>query len=491
MENKNVYSDITIRTGGEIYIGVVGPVRTGKSTFIKKFMTNMIIPGMEEGEAKEQAKDEMPQSGTGSLIMTTEPKFIPKEAAIVKIDDETKVKVRLIDCVGFIADGARGYMEDENERLVNTPWSSDKIPFSKAAEIGTKKVINEHSTIGIVVTSDGSFGDIKRDAFEEAEQKAVNELKKSGKPYIIVLNTVRPFNTETAGLAKKMTDTYNVRVMPVNLESMTVNDINNIMSEVLMEFPVDRIDYNVPTWINMLDTEHVIKKELIGILRKNLSGINTLRDIKNYEFKEESTYIRDYRVDNIDVRKGIVNVTLSFDENYYYSIISELTGLDIKDEYSLISKLKELSSKKSEIEFLTEAYESVKNTGYGVVNPKEGDINLVEPEVIRQGNKYGVRIKAVTPSIHMISANIETEIAPIVGTKEQAGDLLDYMIANSENGEEGIWNTNIFGKTVKELVDDGIEGKINKLTKESEQKLKEAIEKVINDSNGGLICLII
>ncbi len=294
MENKNVYSDITIRTGGEIYIGVVGPVRTGKSTFIKKFMTNMIIPGMEEGEAKEQAKDEMPQSGTGSLIMTTEPKFIPKEAAIVKIDDETKVKVRLIDCVGFIADGARGYMEDENERLVNTPWSSDKIPFSKAAEIGTKKVINEHSTIGIVVTSDGSFGDIKRDAFEEAEQKAVNELKKSGKPYIIVLNTVRPFNTETAGLAKKMTDTYNVRVMPVNLESMTVNDINNIMSEVLMEFPVDRIDYNVPTWINMLDTEHVIKKELIGILRKNLSGINTLRDIKNYEFKEESTYISDY-----------------------------------------------------------------------------------------------------------------------------------------------------------------------------------------------------
>ena len=315
--------------------------------------------------------------------------------------------------------------------------------------------------------------------------------KKPGKPYIIVLNTVRPFNTETAGLAKKMTDTYNVRVMPVNLESMTVNDINNIMSEVLMEFPVDRIDYNVPTWINMLDTEHVIKKELIGILRKNLTVFNTLRDIKNYEFKEESTYIRDYRVDNIDVRKGIVNVTLSFDENYYYSIISELTGLDIKDEYSLISKLKELSSKKSEIEFLTEAYESVKNTGYGVVNPKEGDINLVEPEVIRQGNKYGVRIKAVTPSIHMISANIETEIAPIVGTKEQAGDLIDYMIANSENGEEGIWNTNIFGKTVKELVDDGIEGKINKLTKESEQKLKEAIEKVINDSNGGLICLII
>lgn len=491
MDKYDVYKDIKKRTGGEIYIGVVGPVRSGKSTFIKQFMEKLVIPGIQSEEEKRQAVDEMPQSATGNMIMTTEPKFVPKEAASITIGDGTDIKVRLIDCVGFITEGAKGYIEDDKERMVKTPWTKDRIPFSKAAEMGTKKVINDHSTVGIVVTSDGSFGNITRNAYKEAEKLAVNELNNIGKPYIILLNSSKPFSQSTIETAKEMTDMYGVKVLPVNIEELTEEDIKNIINGILMEFKINRVDYYMPTWIDMLDNNHPVKQEIICKVKETLAGISTLNDAEKLLHNINGQYISDVNLKGINPGEGIVSVDISFDESNYYNVLKEITGLDINDEYMLINCLKRYAESKKETALLMDAYEQVKMTGYGVVLQSANNTNLCEPEIIRHGNKYGVRIKAITPSIHMINANIETEIAPIVGTKEQAEALLDYMLSNKEDSENGIWETNIFGKSVKELVDDGINNKVNKLTRESEEKLQEAIGKVINDSNGGLICIII
>ena len=487
----DVYNDIQARTGGEIYIGVVGPVRTGKSTFIKRFMDLLVIPNIEDVHSRERAIDELPQAAAGRTIMTTEPKFIPKEAAQITLNDETNVKIRLIDCVGYMVDGASGHIEDQHERLVKTPWFDYEIPFTQAAEIGTRKVINDHSTIGIVVTTDGSFGELPRASYKLPEEKTIEELKHIGKPFIVLLNTNKPYSNDTIKIAEDISQDYDVTVLPVNCEQLKKEDINKIMENILSAFPVTEVDFYMPKWAEMLPLEHWLKVDLIASVKNLFQNITKVKDAKSPNFNTDSSYVKRFKVDKVNMQDGTVQVNVEFDDMYYYKILSDLIGVPISGEYQLISTLRELAAKKAEYEKVSYATDQVRAKGYGVVSPLKDEITIEEPEVMKHGNKYGVKIKASAPSIHMIKANIMTEVAPIVGTEDQAKDLINYINANAKENPEGIWETNIFGKTIRQLVDDGINAKINKLTEDSQLKLQETMQKIINDSNGGLICIII
>lgn len=490
-EQFDVYKDIQARTNGEIYIGVVGPVRTGKSTFIKRFMDLLVIPNIEDVHSKERAIDELPQSAAGKTIMTTEPKFIPKEAATINLSDDTKVNIRLIDCVGYMVDGASGHIENEQERLVKTPWFDHEIPFTQAAEIGTKKVINDHSTIGIVITTDGSFGDIERVNYEKPEERTIAELKKLGKPFIVLLNTNRPYSDETLTLAEAIADKNNVTVLPVNCEQLKREDITKIMENILSVFPISQIDFFIPKWAEMLPNDHWLKQDLINTVKGLLGRMTLIHDVNNNNFATESQYVKRFKIDQIEMKDGSVKILVDFDDKYYYEILSDLIGVPITGEYQLISTLRKLAGMKNEYEKVRNACEEVRYKGYGVVTPSLDEITIEDPEIIKHGNKYGVKIKALAPSIHMIKANIETEIAPIVGTVEQAADLISYIADNTKGNPTGIWETNIFGKSIQQLVEDGIRAKVNKMSDESQVKLQETLQKIINDSNGGLICIII
>lgn len=487
----DVYNDIQARTGGEIYIGVVGPVRTGKSTFIKRFMDLLVIPNIEDVHSKERAIDELPQAAAGRTIMTTEPKFIPKEAAEITFNDETKVKIRLIDCVGYMVDGAAGHIEDQHERMVKTPWYDYEIPFTQAAEIGTKKVINDHSTIGIVITTDGSFGELPRANYRSPEEKTINELKHLGKPFIVLLNTNKPYSNETLKTAEDMTLEYDVPVLPVNAEQLKRDDITKIMETVLSVFPITELDFYMPKWAEMLPSDHWLKVDLIASVKELFKNISEVKDAKPSNFDTDSKYVKRFKVDKVDMQDGTVSVNVDFDDIYYYKILSDLIGVPISGEYQLISTLREMSAKKNEYEKVSSATDQVRSKGYGIVSPHRNEIRIEEPEIMRHGNKYGVKIKATAPSIHMIKADIMTEVAPIVGSEDQAKDLINYITANAKDNPEGIWETNIFGKSIRQLVDDGINSKINKLTDDSQLKLQETMQRIINDSNGGLICIII
>lgn len=486
----DLYKDIQLRTGGEIYLGVVGPVRTGKSTFIKRFMNLLVLPYMEDENERERAKDEMPQSAGGKTITTTEPKFIPKEAAHLKLGNDIEVKVRLIDCVGYMVDGATGHMEENAERMVKTPWSREEIPFTKAAEIGTRKVIKDHSTIGIVVICDGSFGELEREKFLEAETRTIKELQEDGKPFIVLLNSTKPYADETRALADELSERYQVTVMPVNCEQLKREDINHIMENILYEFPLTMIEFYMPKWLEMLPYEHKMKQDIIAKVKSLMANLNHIRDVTAANFTMESEYIKKCKLDGINMSDGSVKVILDVDDSYYYEMLSELVGEPIESEYHLLSTLRDMAKMKREYTKVLHAMEAVRYKGYGVVMPDREEISLEKPEIIRQGNKFGVKIKAESPSIHMIKANIETEISPIVGTEEQARDLIQF-ISDTETSEEGIWETNIFGKTVEQLVNDGIIGKISMINEESQIKLQETMQKIVNDSNGGMVCIII
>ncbi len=489
-DNMNIYKDIQARTNGEIYLGVVGPVRTGKSTFIKRFMDLMVIPKLENEHVKARTRDELPQSAAGTTIMTTEPKFVPSEAALICPVEGINVKVRLIDCVGFMVEGASGHIENDKERLVKTPWSQAEIPFTKAAEIGTQKVIGEHSTIGIVVTTDGSFTEIDRQMYVPAEERTIRELKNINKPFIVLLNSSKPYSEETVQLAGQMTEKYGVKVMPVNCDQLRKEDINNILENVLMEFPVTEIDFFTPQWMEMLPQEHWLKKEIISAAADILQKFTYIKDVNNDYEKPACEYIESVSVDNIDMSKGCVRMEISMQPDIYYNILSELSGTTISNEYELINIIKELSSKKEEFDKVKDALADVNVSGFGVVTPVKENITLEEPVVIKNGNKYGVKIKALVPSINLLKTNISVEIAPIVGTKTQADDLIDYIKANSKEGDNGIWDTNIFGKTVEQIVGDGIYEKTHNITAESMEKISETLEKVMNE-NTGLVCLIV
>ena len=486
----DLYKDIQIRTGGEIYLGVVGPVRTGKSTFIKRFMNLLVLPFMEDEHEKERAQDEMPQSAGGKTITTTEPKFIPKEAAHIRLGSDIDVDVRLIDCVGYMVDGASGHLEEQEERMVKTPWSVEEIPFTKAAEIGTRKVIRDHSTIGIVVTCDGSFGELPRESFLEAEERTIRELKELGNPFLVLLNSAKPYADETRALADEISDKYQVTVMPVNCEQLKREDINHIMENVLYEFPLTMIEFYMPKWVEMLPCEHKVKQDLILQIKQLMNRLNHIRDISGGGLQLESEYIRKCKLDGISMSDGCVRVVLDVDDRYYYEMLSDLVGENIESEYQLLSTLRDMARMKKEYTKVLHAMEAVRYKGYGVVMPDREEIVLAKPELIKQGNKFGVKIKAESPSIHLIKATIETEISPIVGTEEQAQDLIRY-ISDTGTNEEGIWETNIFGKTVEQLVNDGITGKISMINEESQIKLQETMQKIVNDLNGGMVCIII
>ena len=495
MDNINtsaydIYKDISERTRGDIYMGVVGPVRTGKSTFIKRFMDLMVLPKMEDVHSRERTVDELPQSAQGKTIMTTEPKFVPKEAAQILLADDISVNVRLIDCVGFMVEGASGHMEEGAERMVKTPWFDYEIPFTQAAELGTQKVIKEHSTIGIVITTDGSFTELPREAYVPAEERTIQELKRLGKPFIVLLNTPRPYSEETVKMAEELMNRHKVTVLPVNCEQLRREDILHIMENILYEFPVARVDFFMPKWVEMLEQAHRIKASIIENARNILQNISYARDVRKLDFTPLGEYIKRMKLEKLDLAKGRIQVRMEIDEAYYYENISELTGVPIQGEYQLISMVKELARMKQEYGKVASAMEAVRQKGYGVVTPQLADIEIQEPVLIRHGNKFGVKIKASSPSIHMIRANIETEIAPIIGSEEQANDLISY-IKESKGEENGIFRTNIFGKSVGELVEDGIRSKITLMDDDSQMKLQDTMQKIVNDSNGGLVCIII
>lgn len=486
----DLYKDIQLRCGGEIYIGVVGPVRTGKSTFIKRFMDLMVLPNMTESYEKERAKDELPQSAGGKTITTTEPKFIPKEAAKLSLGEGIEARVRLIDCVGYMVDGASGHMENEMERMVKTPWSAEEIPFTQAAEIGTRKVINDHSTIGIVITCDGSFGDIPRENYLSAEERTIKELKKLKKPFVVLLNSAKPYSDETLRMADEIAARYEVSVMPVNCEQLKKEDINHILENVLYEFPLTMIEFYMPKWVEMLPANHNMKVDLISRVKEIMKQYNCIRDVKNRPVTLDGPFVKKCKMDSIDMADGCIKVWLDVDDAYYYEMLSEMVGENIDNEYHLLSVLKEMSKMKKEYVKVLHAIDSVRQKGYGVVTPERSEIRLDKPEVIRHGNKFGVKIRAESPSIHMIRANIETEISPIVGSEEQAQDLI-HFITDSSQSEAGIWETNIFGKSVEQLVNDGITSKLTMIGEESQLKLQETMQKIVNDSNGGMVCIII
>ena len=481
MDSFDLYQDISTRTGGEIYIGVVGPVRTGKSTFIKRFMDLLVLPAMEDEYVKNQTRDELPQSAAGKTIMTTEPKFIPKEAAKVKLSDDIEVKMRLIDCVGFMVDGAQGHVENQVERMVKTPWFDYEIPFSQAAEIGTEKVINDHATIGVVITADGSFGDIPKENYRPALEKTVNELKQLGKPFVIVLNSNRPYSQETRELVREMEKEYQSTVIPLNCEQLKLEDIRKILELILMEFPITELGLSIPKWAEMLPVTHPLKQALLQVMKKLLQGVSYMKDVTKAAFSQlsDSEYITDIRMEAMDMADGSIRLAVSTSDSYYYELLTELSGTEIRGEYQLVHTLKELSGKKREYEKVASAMESVRRSGYGVVAPSKDEIVLEEPQVIRHGNKFGVKMNAECPSVHMIKANIHTEIAPIVGSEEQANDLIRFIKESAETQEGGIWDANIFGKSIEEIVDDGIRAKIHVITEESQLKLQETLQKII------------
>ena len=490
LHTHSLYKDIQSRTGGEIYIGVVGPVRTGKSTFIKRFMDLMVLPYMTQEHEKVRAQDELPQSAGGKTITTTEPKFIPKEAAKITLNEDIDVNVRLIDCVGYMVDGASGHMEEDTERMVKTPWSAEEIPFTQAAEIGTQKVIREHSNIGIVITTDGSITELPREGYIPAEEKTISGLKKLGKPFILLLNTQKPYSAESQKLAEELAEKYGVSTLPVNCEQLRKDDIFHILESILYEFPIERVDFFLPKWVEMLENTHKIKDNVIQNTMQVLRQFTYAKDVRNTELSPEGEYIRKMKLEKVELSKGCVQIIIDIDEKYYYENMSELTGVPISGEYQLISMIKELSGMKKEYDKVGSAMEAVKQKGYGVVTPQLTDIEIDEPVLIRHGNKFGVKIKAQSPSIHMIRANVETEIAPIIGSEEQAQDLIGY-IKESRDQEDGIWQTNIFGKSIGELVEDGIRSKITMMDDESQVKLQDTMQKIVNDSNGGLVCIII
>lgn len=489
MEKQNIYQDIFARTGGEIYLGVVGPVRSGKSTFIKRFMEQMVLPEIADENEKQRTMDEMPQSGTGKTIMTTEPKFIPKEAVELLLE-EMKVKVRLIDCVGFMVPGAGGHLENGQERLVKTPWFDDAVPFTRAAEYGTRKVIRDHSTIGILVTTDGSFGEIPRDSYVEAEKRTVEELQAIGKPFLVLLNSERPYSKATQNLAENLTKEYKTTVMAVNCDQLRQEDIQEILKNVLLEFPLSSVGFYLPKWVETLRDDHWMKKSVLDLMKEFMTDREKMKDVYQKSIPSNAC-MESAKIENIHMDTGEVEIKIQIKDAYYYEILSNLTGISIRNEYHLIRTMKELAAKKKEFEEVSQALKDARERGYGVMKPVLSEIELSEPEVVKHGNKFGVKIKAEAPSIHLIRANLSTEVAPIVGTQHQAEDLITYIREQSGEDPEEIWNVNIFGKTLEQLVDDGISGKVTKINEDSQEKLQGAMEKIVNESSGGLICIII
>ncbi len=492
MENHSIYQDIAMRTGGDIYLGLVGPVRTGKSTFIKKFMETLVIPNIESEYRRERAVDELPQSAAGKTIMTTEPKFIPEEAVEVFLDDQASFRVRLIDCVGYVVPSALGYVENGGPRMVVTPWFDEEVPFNMAAELGTRKVIQEHSTIGLVITTDGSISDIPREEYEQAEEQVISELKEIKKPFVVLLNATEPDSAKVRELSKQMTEKYEVPVMPVNCLKLTQNDIRDILAAILYQFPVKEICVDFPRWILSLEKEHWLRQELVSAILQSAQDVVRIREVEEAMAQTtQQEHVESASVTEIDLGRGQVKLLMRVPGNLLYEIISEKTGLSIDSEAGLMPCMIELAQMKRDYEKIKGALDQVEAVGYGIVMPTLEELKLEEPEIVKQGNRYGVRLKASAPSIHMMKADITTEVSPIVGSEKQSEELVMYLLQEFQDSPEKIWDSNIFGKSLHSLVNEGLHNKLYRMPQEARLKLQETIERIINEGCTGLICIIL
>lgn len=492
MTNASIYNDISARTGGDIYIGVVGPVRTGKSTFIKKFMENMVLPNIGDESRRERANDELPQSSAGRTIMTTEPKFIPEDAVEINFTSKANMKVRLIDCVGYIVPSALGYIEGDNPRMVKTPWFEEDIPFNMAAEIGTRKVITEHSTIGLVITTDASISEIPREEYEEAEARVIDELKELNKPFITLLNCKEPQSSDATELAERLSQKYSVPVLPINCLELDTEQINRILSGVLAEFPIKEIKIDLPGWITSLEKSHWLRSEIFNKINTLAAGLSRVRDIEGFS-KELSNikYINDISIEKIDMSTGSAKIGLKLKNGLFFKILEEETGIKVSDEQELMNKMKELSNAQDGYIRIQAALDDVEATGYGIVMPAIDDLTLEEPEIMKQGGRYGVRLRAGAPSLHIMKATIQTEVAPIVGSESQSEELIKYLLKEFEENPSEIWKSNIFGTSLHELVNEGLHNKLYRMPSDARAKLQETLERIINEGCSGLICIIL
>ena len=491
MSNYNIYNDITERTNGDIYVGVVGPVRTGKSTFISKVMEKLVLPNMIDGYDKERARDEIPQSGDGKLIMTTQPKFVPNEAVAVEIDD-VKFDIRLVDCVGYLIDGALGHEDGDRPRMVSTPWCDDEIPFEKAAEIGTNKVINDHSTIAVMVTTDGSISQLPRESYILAEEKTVKELKNSQKPFVILLNSTHPQSPETINLANSLSVKYSSKVIPMNIETMVETDIAEVFDAILREFPISKIGIKLPQWMQILDYTSDIISNIVEAVRKIIDGIEKIDDIPDsVELMGLEDNFESEIHKSINLGKGQIIFEIFPKEGLYYKVLSEQCGCDIKSEYHLISYIKQLSIAKVQYDKFKNAIEQVETTGYGVVHPCLEDLTLEEPKMYKSGGKFGVKLRASAPSLHIMKVDIETEVNSMVGNEQQSEELVTYLMEEFENNPKEIWETKMFGKSLYSLVNEGLQNKLLVMPHEVQKKMRRTLGRIVNEGKGGVICILL
>ena len=492
MEERSIYKDIESRTGGDIYIGVVGPVRTGKSTFIKRFMDELVIPNIEDDHLRERATDELPQSAAGRTIMTTEPKFVPENAVPVVLDGNARLRVRMIDCVGYIVDSAVGYIEGETDRMVRTPWSDEPMPFRKAAEMGTSKVIGEHSTVGVVITTDGSIGDIPREDYLGAEERVVSEMKATGKPFVILLNTVSPESASSQALSDAMAQKYRTPVIPADCAALDENTIKGILASVLFEFPIREIRVDLPSWLQGLDHDNWLRTSVFDTIRSCAKGIERIREVQDgVGTLGECEHIRRAVLNSMDLGSGCADISIALDEGLFYRILSEKSGMEIKGERELMDCICELAASKDSFDRVSKAYSEVLENGYGIVMPTMDELTLEEPEIVRQNGKYGIRLKASAPSIHMMRIYTTAEVTPIVGSEQQSEELVGYLLKEFEERPAKIWESNIFGKSVSDLVNEGLHNKLYRMPDKARMKMGETLEKIINNGCNGLICIIL
>jgi stage IV sporulation protein A len=492
VDSFNIYKDIAERTQGDIYVGVVGPVRTGKSTFIKKFMDLMVIPKIDNNYKKERAKDELPQSGSGKGIHTTEPKFIPNEAVEITIDEDIKFKVRMVDCVGYIVKGAVGYMDGDQAKMVNTPWYEYEIPFEDAAEIGTRKVITDHSTIGLVVTTDGSITGIERDEYLEAEERVIEELKAINKPFIVVLNTKYVNAPETRAMKKDLEEKYDVPVQVMDVANMNENDVEDVFKHVLKEFPVKEINIEMPSWVERLEPENWLKKNFFSIVKGMCENISRVRDIRTtLDLLKEEENLAPTEMSSVNLGEGKATITMKPKDGIFYNILSEICDLDVKSESDLLSLIKDLNFAKKEYDKVKDALIDVRETGYGLVAPQLSEMKFEEPEMVKQGTKFGVKLKASAPSLHFIKANIKTEISPIMGSEKESEELVKSLMEQFEKDPASLWQSNMFGKPLEVLIKEGLQNKLYKMPDDVQVKIQKTLQKIINEGSGGLICIIL
>lgn len=492
MTHTNIYSDIAERTHGDIYIGVVGPVRTGKSTFIKRFMDTLVLPNIDDEYKKDRARDELPQSAAGKTVMTTEPKFIPNEAVSLNLDGNASFRVKMIDCVGYMVPGAMGHTEDEKPRMVMTPWSDEPIPFENAAEIGTRKVISEHSTIGILVSTDGSIGELPRESFTEAERRVVKELKEQNKPFVMILNSANPESEDSEALAISLEEEYGIPVALVSCTNLDERDIRKILELVLLEFPIKELRFELPSWMTCLDASHPIKAGLFSEIMTLSDGISKVGEIgKTFSSFSSDEFGTVINLSGIDLARGSAILDVSVPKTSFYKIIYDKTGFEIDDEEALMSVLTELAEIKKKYEKFASAIAEVSETGYGIVTPSIEDLTLEEPEIVKQPGGYGVKLKASAPSIHMIKADIKTEVSPIVGSEKQSEDVVKFLLKEFEENPASIWESNMFGKSLHELVNEGLNAKLAHMPEDARMKLADTLRKIINEGAGGLICILL